>query len=137
MSGPAADNGLPAADIKTAILTAIRKQKQLLYGTSIAQAQRIEIDGDTIAFTFNVGQKLLRSQLEQQKAAVEEIASGAAGRKMTVRTIEVQAPAGATAPSAEDRRKEELKKKALEQPSVQSLIDVFGADIQEVEEIDR
>ena len=119
------------------MLTAIRKQKQLLYGTSIAQAQRIDLEGDTLTFTFTAGQKLLRSQLEQQRAAVEAIAAEAAGRKLTVRTIEVAAPGGTAAESAEDRRKQELKKKALEQPSVQSLIDVFGADIQEVEEIDR
>ncbi|HEX6324560.1 MAG TPA: hypothetical protein VFZ36_12605 [Vicinamibacterales bacterium] len=128
----------PATDLKSTILTAIRKQKPLLYGTSIAQAQRIEADGGTISFTFNPGQKLLRSQLEQQRAAVEAIATEAAGRPIAIRTIETAAAAGeAAAPSAEDRRKAELKKTALEQPGVQSLIDVFGADIQEVEEIDR
>ena len=117
------------------MLAALRKQKQLLYGTSIAQAQKIELAGDALTFTFNAGQKLLRSQLEQQRAAVEAIASEAAGRKIAVKTVETaSAPA---APSADDQRKDELKKKALEQPSVQSLIDVFGADIQEVEEIDR
>jgi len=139
-TAPSTEHRAPSTsgDLKTAILAAIRKQKQLLYGTSIAQAQRIEVDGGTMAFTFNPGQKLLRSQLEQQRAAVEAIATEAAGRPMTVKTIETAAPAGeAAAPSAEDRRKAELKKTALEQPSVQSLIDVFGADIQEVEEIDR
>ena len=130
---------MPAnSDQKSAVLAAIRKQKQLLYGTSIAQAQRIELEGDALRFTFNAGQKLLRSQLEQQRASVEAIASEAAGRKIAIRTVET-APASGNAASAsdEDRRKDELRKKALEQPSVQSLIDVFGADIQEVEEIDR
>ncbi len=134
---PATDNRLPATDLKTTILTAVRKQKQLLFGTSIAQAQRIELDGDTLTFTFSAGQKLLRSQLDQQRAAVEAIAAEAAGRKITIRTVETQAAAGESGPTPEQRRKDELKQKALEQPSVQSLIDVFGADIQEVEEIDR
>jgi hypothetical protein len=137
---PSTEHRAPSTsgDLKSTILTAIRKQKALLYGTSIAQAQRIDVDGGTIAFTFTPGQKLLRSQLDQQRAAVEAIATDAAGRPMTMKTIETQAAAGeAAAPSAEDRRKAELKKTALDQPGVQSLIDVFGADIQEVEEIDR
>ena len=137
-SAPATGNQPPATgDPKTAILAAIRKQKQLLYGTSIAQAQRIDLEGDTLAFTFTAGQKLLRSQLDQQCASIEAIATGAAGRTISIKTRETAAPAGGHAPSDEDRRKDALKKKALEQPSVQSLIDVFGADIQEVEEIDR
>ena len=65
------------------------------------------------------------------------IAAEVAGRRIAVKTIEGQPTPGSGAAPEEDRRREELKKKALEQPSVQSLIDVFGADIQEVEEIDR
>jgi len=128
----------PAAsgDLKTSVLTAIRKQKALLYNTAVAQAQRIELTADELVFTYLSAQKAMRTQIEQQRAALEAIAAEAAGRKLTIRTIETSAPAAA-GPSAEDRRKEELRKKALEQPSVQSLIDVFGADIQEVEEIDR
>jgi hypothetical protein len=111
----------------------------MLYGTVIAQAQRIEISGDTMTFMFAPSHKLLRSQLDQQRAAVEAIAAEVATRKIAVKTIEGQpAPGSATAAAGDaDRRKDELRKKALEQPSVQSVLEVFGAEIQEVEEIDR
>ncbi|MDQ3068375.1 MAG: DNA polymerase III subunit gamma/tau [Acidobacteriota bacterium] len=127
-----------AGDAKDAILSAVRTQKKMLYGTVIAQAQRVELTGDTMTFMFGPAHKLLRSQLDQQRAAVEAIATEAAGRRILVKTTEGQPSAGASGAAGEaDRRKEELKKKALEQPGVQTLIDVFGADIQEVEEIDR
>ena len=105
----------------------------------IAQAQRIEITGDTMTFMFGPAHKLLRSQLDQQRASVEAIIEALAGRRIAVKTIEGQPPPGSAGGvvSDADRRKEELKKQALEQPSVQSVLDVFGAEIQEVEEIDR
>jgi len=128
----------PSDDPKADILAAIRAQKKLLYGTVVAQAQRIELDGDTLTFMFGPAHKLLRSQLEAQRASVEALALEAAGRRITIRTVEGQPlPGESGVPSDADRRKEELKKKALEQPSVQSVLDVFGAEIQEVEEIDR
>lgn len=87
---------------------------------------------------FGPAHKLLRSQLEAQRASVEALALEAAGRRITIRTVEGQPlPGESGVPSDADRRREELKKKALEQPSVQSVLDVFGAEIQEVEEIDR
>ena len=128
----------PSDDPKADILAAIRAQKKLLYGTVVAQAQRIELDGDTLTFMFGPAHKLLRSQLEAQRASVEALALEAAGRRITIRTVEGQPlPGESGVPSDAERRREELKKKALEQPSVQSVLDVFGAEIQEVEEIDR
>ncbi|MDQ3170748.1 MAG: hypothetical protein M3Q55_11475 [Acidobacteriota bacterium] len=117
----------------------MRKQKKLLHGTVIAQAQRIELTGETMTFMFGPAHKLLRSQLDQQRASIEAIATELAGRKIAVKTIEGQPPPGSAGAAASDadRRKDELRKKALEQPSVQSVLDVFGAEIQEVEEIDR
>jgi hypothetical protein len=127
----------PAGDLKDAILAELRKQKKMLYGTVIAQAQRIELGGDTMTFMFGPAHKLLRSQLDQQRPAVEAIAADIAGRKIAVKTIEGQPAPGSAAASEDHRRKEELKKKALAQPNVQNVLDVFGAEIQEVEEIDR
>jgi DNA polymerase III subunit gamma/tau len=128
----------PRADLKDAILSELRKQKKMLHGTVVAQAQRIELAGDTLSFMFAPAHKLLRSQLDQQRASIEAIASEVAGRKIAIKTIEGQpAPGSAGGPTDDDRRRDELKRKALEQPNVQTVLDVFGAEIQEVEEIDR
>ncbi len=137
---PAPSTAHPAGgDLKDTILAVIRTQKKLLYGTVIAQAQRIEITGDTMTFMFGPAHKLLRSQLDQQRASVEAIIEPLAGRRISVKTIEGQPPPGAAGGvvSDADRRKEDLKKQALEQANVQSVLDVFGAEIQEVEEIDK
>jgi DNA polymerase-3 subunit gamma/tau len=136
---PIAERPPVIGDMKDAILAEVRKQKKLLHGTVIAQAQRIELADDVMTFMFGPAHKLLRSQLDQQRGAIEAIATELAGRKITVKTIEGQPPPGSAgaASSDADRRKDELRKKALEQPSVQSVLDVFGAEIQEVEEIDR
>jgi DNA polymerase-3 subunit gamma/tau len=133
----AAGDRIPPADLKEAILAEVRKQKKLLHGTVVAQAQRIELAGDTLTFMFGPAHKLLRSQLDQQRPSIEAIASEVAGRKIAIKTIEGQPAPGSGSASDGERRREELKKKALEQPNVQSVLDVFGAEIQEVEEIDR
>ena len=96
----------------------------------MTMADRIELTGDALIVTLKPERKLF----DAQRQSIETVAASVAGRKIGVRVIEGAATAKASPDAA---RKEELKKKALEQPSVQSLIDVFGADIQEVEEIDR
>ncbi|HUF23770.1 MAG TPA: DNA polymerase III subunit gamma/tau [Vicinamibacterales bacterium] len=119
----------PSSDLKQAILAALQKRDKYIYGLVMA-SQRIELTGDTLVITLGPQQKLL----EPPRATIEAVAAQVAGRKISVKAAQ---PGQAAVSSAEDRRKAELKKTALEQPSVQSLIDVFGADIQEVEEIDR
>lgn len=121
----------PPSDLKSAILAQLQKQNKMMHGLVVTAAERIEVAGDTLSVALKPGQRLL----DAPRAALETAASAAAGRKIAVKINE--SAGGKAGPSDEERRKDELKKKALEQPSVQSLIDVFGADIQEVEEIDR
>ena len=51
----------------------------MLYGTIVAQAQRIDVEGDRIVFRFGPVQTMLGDQVAQQKAWLEELASGAGG----------------------------------------------------------
>lgn len=148
------------SQLKDAFLGEIRKAKKFFYGTVVAQAQRIDLDGDKVVFVFAPQHRALRAQFEPNRAWLESAATQLAGRKMSVTAAEGVAsasggppsPAGA-APSAPPAgyggtpsavhgeadgggdRKQELKDRALSDASVQTMLDVFAAEIKDVEEM--
>jgi DNA polymerase-3 subunit gamma/tau len=141
--------GLPAAEpvppdrFKDAFLEEIRKVKKFFYGTVIAQAQRIHVEGDRVVITFAPQHRALRSQLEQTRPHLETIAGQLAGRKMSVVPAEgtvVADPtaradaAGPPAPVA-DGKKAALREQAMADSGVQAMLDVFAAEIKDVEEM--
>jgi DNA polymerase-3 subunit gamma/tau len=122
--------------LSTALLSAIREQNKTLYSMVIAQAQKIDVEGDTIAFTFAPVHRALKAQLEGKRGWVESLASSAAGRTIRVDIREGEAaPAPAAAEDAASRRKAELTARAKAEPGVQTVLDVFGGEIEDVEEI--
>jgi DNA polymerase-3 subunit gamma/tau len=142
-AAPAAAIADPA-QLKDAFLEEVRKQKKFFHGTVVAQAQRIDVKPDTITFVFAPQHRALRSQLEQSRPLLESIASQLAGRGMTVASAEGEAaadPRGANKPPAAgaaataDDRSQELKDRALEDKGVQAMLDVFAAEIKDVEEM--
>jgi DNA polymerase-3 subunit gamma/tau len=147
---PAAGSGKPAAasdpaQLKDAFLDEIRKQKKFFHGTVVAQAQRIELQPGAITFYFAPQHKALRLQLEQSRAWLEETATRLAGRRMTVGSAEGTAtadsrPASPHLASASDGdaavdRQQELKDRAMADNSVQAMLDVFAAEIKDIEEM--
>ena len=128
-------------DLKGAVLEELRRVKKFFHGTVVAQAQRIEVDGDTLMFTFAPQHRALKAQLEQSRTMIEDMASQFAGRRITVLSADgvAAAPpapkAGATpTEGAAADRQADLKKQALEDAGVQAMLDVFAAEIREVEE---
>ena len=124
--------------LKEAFLDEVRRSKKFFYGTVIAMAQKIEVDGDRIVFTFGPHHRALRGQLDQTRPWLEDIASKLAGRRMSIASAE-GAPAAAKEPGARaagpvDQRKDALKQQALEDSGVQAMLDVFAAEIKDVEE---
>ena len=100
--------------------------------------QRVVGDAETLAA---VELDLPRSVVGQ----LETLAGELAGRQMAVVSVEGTAaappprPGGSgapAAPAAETDRKAELKQQALADSGVQALLDVFGAEIRDVEEIE-
>jgi DNA polymerase-3 subunit gamma/tau len=127
------------AELKDAFLTEVRQSKKFFYGTVVAQAQRIDIDGDRVVFTFAPQHRALRGQLDQTRTWLDALASQLSGRKMTVASAEGTAPsrAGAPAPSPEAPeadRQSDLRQQALADSGVQAMLDVFAAEIKDVEE---
>ena len=121
-------------DLKLAIMAALRERDKLFFSFSVAQAKAIEIEGDSMTFTFAPTQKNLRVEFEKKRAFVEDVAKSAAGRKIAVVTREGQ-PAAVAAPNPAADRKAELTARAKAEPTVQAVLDVFGGAIEDVEEI--
>ena len=133
---------VPAERFKEAFLDEVRKVKKFFYGTVIAQAQRIDVENDRIVFMFGPQHRPLKSQLEQQRPLLETIAGQLSGRKMSIVAAEGTPPpptrpgAGATAPqAAPDEKKAALREQALADSGVQAMLDVFAAEIKDVEEM--
>jgi hypothetical protein len=133
---------VPVDRLKDAFLEEIRRVKKFFHGTVIAQAQRIDLDDDRIVITFGAQHRALRSQLDQSRPLLESIATQLAGRKMTVVGAEgaSSAPAAGAAtdqavrPDATDK-KAALREQALADSGVQAMLDVFSAEIRDVEEM--
>jgi hypothetical protein len=124
-----------AGDAKAAVLAAIREGNKAFFGMVVASAQSIEVQGDSLVFTFAPAQKALRPQLEAKRGWIESLTQSAAGRKLSVVAKDGQ-PAPAAAPTSKSETpKADLKARAKAEPSVQAVLDVFGGEIEDVEEI--
>jgi len=135
----AQDSGTPG--LKDALLAELQKSKKFFYGTVIAQAQRIDIEGDRLVLAFSPQHRALKQQLEQSRPWLEEMAARLAGRKMLVAAVDGTGPATTKpgeaargAGSATDQQSA-LKQRAMADSGVQAMLDVFRTDIKEVEEI--
>ncbi len=143
-SAPAA---APASgNFKDVLLAEIRKAKAVFYNMVVAQAQKIEITADRVTFSFTPGQRALKDQFEQQKAWLEALAQPIAGRRMTFASAQVAAGAaaaadasdasGAKAPEKQSaEKKSALREQALADAGVQTMLEVFPAEIRDVEEM--
>ncbi len=134
---PAPGSPGTGANLKQSLLAAIREANKVFYGMVIAQVQNVEVDGDRIVFIFAPAHKNLRSQLEGRRAWIEQLAQHQTGRKMTVEVREgVAAPAAESSSkrTATPERAAELRDRVKEEPAVQNVLDVFGGEIEDIEE---
>ena len=132
--GPA---GGPGPDLKSSLLSSIREQNKVFFGMVIAQAQNVTVEGDTVVFTFAPVHKTLRAQLEGKRGWIEHLAQAIAGRRIAVAARDGQPTppaAGADDPSA--ARQAGLRDRAKAEPVVQAVLDVFGGEIEDVQEIE-
>ncbi|MXY15968.1 MAG: DNA polymerase III subunit gamma/tau, partial [Acidobacteria bacterium] len=137
---PAAAEPPAEADGKAAILAEIKRRKKFFHGTVVAQAQRIELAGDRLVFTFAPAQRTLAEQVEQGRKWLEEIAAQVAGRKVAVVAErdgeDARAPAPAPPPAPPPAAAEDLKEGVLGDQVVQAMLDVLGAEIRDVEKME-
>ena len=105
------------------------------------QAQKIDVAGDRVTFVFSPTHRALREQFEQSRSWVETTAERVVGRRVMVESAQGVAPApgGAGAPkneSAGASGKRDLKEDARSSATIQAMLEVFPAEIRDVEEME-
>ena len=140
---PAAASG----SLKDRFLNEIRSGKGFFYNTVVAQAQRIDVTGEAITFTFLPAHRALREQFEQARPWLEAAAARVAGRTIAVTAVQASgsppeaaqqpqpAPAATENAAAAASGTRDLKAEALTSSAVQAMLDVFPAEIRDVEEM--
>ena len=122
---------------RDAFLDEIKRSKVFFYNTVVAQAQKIEFGPERVTFTFLPAHRALREQLEQNRPWLETMAATIGGKKMPVVSAQQDAPAEPPAPQAGAPvlKPVDLKAAAMSDAAVQAMLDVFPAEIEDVEEI--
>jgi DNA polymerase-3 subunit gamma/tau len=145
-SAPDPGSRIPDPGLKDPLLAEIRAKKALFYNTVVAQAQKIEVTPERVTFTFLPAHRALREQLELTRPWLEAAAEKIAGRKMSVVAVQSDGPtppasapapssAGSPAPADAPKEKRDLKAEAMSSSTVQAMLDVFPAEIRDVEEM--
>jgi DNA polymerase-3 subunit gamma/tau len=149
---PAAGGVVSPSALKDALLAEISATRSFFYKTVVAQAQKIEVSDEQVTFTFSPTHKALRAQFEQQRGWIDAAVERLSGRKIPVVAVQSSGaappeahaapakPAGSagsvagaaqsTTPGASDAKQE-----AMASPAMRDLLDVFPAEIRNVEEI--
>lgn len=135
-------------DLKSTVLSEIKREKKFFYGTVVAQAQRIEFQDDQLVFTFTTAQRALSRQLLQHQRWLEETSAHIVGRKVVVvvkdeeistspqkTSAVVTDSAVASASKGGDDENGHLRARAMGDSVVKALLDVFPSEIEEVEEM--
>jgi hypothetical protein len=140
VSAPARTAAAGEANFKDPLLAEIRKSKAVLYNMVVAQAQKIEVAGDRITFTFSPMQRALRDTFEQNRVWLETTAQQIAGRRIAIVGVlaDAAAPPPGSAAAAEKQsteKKSALREQALADAGVQTMLEVFPAEIRDVEEM--
>ena len=135
-----------SGNFKDALVAEIKKTKAVFYNMVVAQA-RIEVAGDRVTFGFTPAQRALKDKFEAEKAWLESVALGLAGRRIafaSAQTDSSAAPPAAADPTAAGAAKPEkqsaekksaLREQALADAGVQTMLEVFPAEIRDVEEM--
>jgi len=109
----------------------------VFYSAVVVQAQKIEVAPDRVTFSFSASQRALRDNCEQQRTWLESTAQRIAGRRIVVTSVLPDASAAAAAPPSDPQatKRTELREQALADAGVQALLEVFPAEIRDVEEM--
>ena len=140
---PPAAEGQAGTALKDLFLSAIEKKRPMVYGTIVAQAQRIDVEGDRIIFRFGPVQTMLRDGVIREKAWLEELATGLAGRRMSVAADLAKSDPGVAPahssmrPSDPAGQARDLKAAAMKDPVLQSLLDVIPSEVKDITELKK
>ena len=150
LTAPTSPPASAPAEFKDRFLAEVQRTNRTFYSLHVAQAQKIDVEVDRIVFTFGPVHETMRQQVEQRRDWLEQLAESVAGRRIAVVTAKGapgiasvaaaatvnKAAAPGTAPRAPQApNAPDLKARAMADDGVQALLDVFPAEIRDVEEI--
>ena len=102
------------------------------------------MSGDRVTFVFSPTHRALREQFEQSRAWIETTAERVVGRRVMVESTQGatpgggvrrrHGPAGGFAGRGTDKR--DLKADAMNSSAIQAVLEVFPAEIRDVEEME-
>jgi len=132
----------PADGLKEKFLSEVKAGKSTFYNLVVASAFRIDVAPSGIVFSFLPNQKNAKGQCEEQKPWLASIAEKVAGKPVPVSIVVAEssaqpAPAPASLPSAASKPKatpEELKDEAMQNSTVQALLEIFPVEKTTIEE---
>jgi DNA polymerase-3 subunit gamma/tau len=126
-----------AGSVKDAFLARVKAERVSAYMSVLAQAKRIEEHADRLVLVFVASQKI-EPAFDNYRAFFEETATRVAGRKMSIiaeiSAVDVDGSPGIRI-AQEPEKKAVLKQKALADVGVQTMLEVFPAEIRDVEEM--
>jgi DNA polymerase-3 subunit gamma/tau len=129
--------------LKEAFLAGIEKKRPMLFGTMVAQAERIDVEGDRIIFRYGPVKTMMADQVAQHRAWLEELATGLAGRRVAVAADVAKGAPGGT-PAKDEARSagqaapgRDLKAEAMKDPVLQSLLDVIPSEVKDITELNK
>jgi DNA polymerase-3 subunit gamma/tau len=125
------------ARFREAFLAEVKRTRgQADWGMVFMPARRVDVEVGSVTFVYEIQPKLMATRFEALRAELSEKATALAGRPMTVGCrVESGAPAPGTPASPAQGDKDKLKAAVMAEPAVQALLDVFPADIRDVEEV--
>jgi hypothetical protein len=122
---------------RDAFLLEIRKSKPPFYNTFVVAAQQIEFGPEKVTFSFLPAQRMQLEKLTENRQWLEQIAAVVAGKKMPVVAVYTEPIAAGGGPAAsQPKQPPDLKTTAMGDSAVQAMLDVFPAEIENVEEIE-
>ena len=141
--GPPAPRNLLVEDVSEAALARFREaflgevkrsRGQADWGMVFLPARRVEVAVGSVTFVYESQPKLMAGRFEALRPGLSELATSLAGRPMVV-ACRVEGGPAVAAPTAQQGEKDRLKAAVMAEPAVQALLDVFPADIRDVEEV--
>lgn len=149
---PAGNSDSTARSFKDAFLAQIKTSKPVFYNMIVAQARRIDVSGENVTFTFSSAQRTLLNTFEQTKPWLEELAQriGGSAVRPTVTGVQEDLAAAPRPAAAADSAggngagaargagvpKATLREQAMADAGVKALLEVFPAEIRDVEEME-
>ena len=122
--------------LKDALLAEIRRTRSGFYNMAIAQASAIQVEGDSVVFSYDDAHRFLVQQIEQARPWLEQVASTIAGRKMRAAAVLRNGPrgegsGGGRAPAPD------LQAAATADPEIKAVLDMLPLEIKSVEKLGK